>query len=40
MNSINIQRKKLSIDSILDKISQYGIESLTKTEEEFLKNNS
>jgi len=40
MNSINFKREKLSIDSILDKISQYGIKSLTKTEEEFLKNNS
>lgn len=42
MNSISFKGKKhnLTIDGILDKISQYGIESLTHNEKEFLKNNS
>jgi hypothetical protein len=41
MNSITQNRKtNLTIDSILDKINQYGIDSLTHNEKEFLKNNS
>jgi hypothetical protein len=42
MNSITFKTKKtdFTIDSILDKISQLGIESLTYQEKEFLKNNS
>jgi hypothetical protein len=42
MNSITFKKKEyiLTVDSILDKINQFGIESLTKQEEEFLKNNS
>ena len=42
MNSITFKSKKgnFTIDSILDKISQFGIESLTYQEKEFLKNNS
>lgn len=42
MNSITFKNNKnnLTVDSILDKISQYGIKSLTQQEKEFLKNNS
>lgn len=42
MNSLSFKKnpKDLTIDSILDKISQFGIDSLTTQEEEFLKNNS
>jgi len=44
MDSITIKnpkiKYKLSVDSILDKISELGVESLTEKEKEFLKNNS
>jgi hypothetical protein len=41
MNSITfINNTQLSIDSILDKINQFGLDSLTYKEKEFLKNNS
>lgn len=44
MDSISIKKPKtkykLSIDSILDKINEFGLESLTQKEKEFLKNNS
>jgi len=42
MNSITPKKKSISftIDEILDKINQYGIDSLTYQEKQFLKNNS
>jgi hypothetical protein len=41
MNSIGFKKNhNLTIDSILDKINEKGIDSLTKTEKEFLNNNS
>lgn len=41
MNSIGFKRNQnLTIDSILDKINEKGIDSLTNKEKEFLNNNS
>lgn len=42
MNSITPKKKPINftIDEILDKINQYGIESLTYQEKKFLDNNS
>jgi len=42
MNSISFKKstQHFTIDSILDKINEKGIDSLTKLEKEFLNNNS
>jgi len=39
-NIVNTMESKLSVDEILDKISQYGMESLTKQELNKLNNQS
>lgn len=40
LKSISTKKKDLSLDNILDKISESGIDSLTKREKSFLETNS
>lgn len=40
LKSISTKKKDLSLDNILDKISESGIDSLTKSEKSFLETNS